>query len=180
MCPRFGAGIFVLGGSNEMLIRPATTADFDALRAIELAAFETLRAADAVSGVPSASSDRQLQRYLDHGLLEVACNHSGDAIGFCGGYIAEHLLHIGEMDVHPNSQRQGVGRALLTASLDKARAQKLDGATLTTDRFAPFYAIMGFRPLADDELPARLRELLAEEAKIGLDPARRVAMMLRF
>lgn len=167
-----------------MLIRPATTADFDALRAIELAAFETLRAAGAVSGVPSASSDQHLQRYLDHGFLEVACNHSGDAIGFCGGYIAEHLLHIGEMDVHPNSQQQGVGRALLTASLDKARSRKLFGATLTTDRFAPFnaafYATMGFRALAGDELPARLREILDEEAKIGLDPDRRIAMMLRF
>lgn len=167
-----------------MLIRPATTADFDALRAIELAAFETLRAAGAVSGVPSASSDQQLQRYLDGGFLDVACDHSGDAIGFCGGYIAEHLLHIAEMDVHPARQRQGVGRALLTAALEKARAQRLDGATLTTDRFAPFnaafYATMGFRPLADDELPESLREILAEEAKIGLDPARRVAMMLRF
>ncbi|NEV79894.1 GNAT family N-acetyltransferase [Rhodopseudomonas sp. BR0C11] len=167
-----------------MLIRPATTADFDALRAIELAAFETLRAAGAISGVPSASSDQQLQRYLDHGLLEVACDHGGDPIGFCGGYIAERLLHIGEMDVHPNSQQQGVGRALLTASLDKARAQRLDGATLTTDRLAPFnapfYAGIGFRALADGELPARLREILDEEAKIGLDPARRVAMMLRF
>ncbi|AVT78682.1 acetyltransferase [Rhodopseudomonas palustris] len=167
-----------------MLIRRATIADFDALRAIELAAFETLRAASAVSGVPSASSDQQLQRYLDDGLLEVACDHSGDPIGFCGGYIAEHLLHIGEMDVHPNWQQQGVGRALLTVALDKARAQRLDGATLTTDRFAPFnapfYATMGFRTLAGDELPARLREILAEEAKIGLDPARRVAMMLRF
>ncbi|MFL9501255.1 GNAT family N-acetyltransferase [Rhodopseudomonas palustris] len=167
-----------------MLIRPATTTDFDALRAIELAAFETLRAAGAVSGVASASSDQQLQRYLDQGLLEVACDHSGDAIGFCGGYIAEHLLHIGEMDVHPNWQRQGVGRALLTAAIDKARAQRLDGATLTTDRFAPFnapfYATMGFRALAGDELPARLRGILTEEAKIGLDPARRVAMMLQF
>lgn len=167
-----------------MLIRPATTDDFDALRAIELAAFETLRAAGAVGGVPSASSDQQLQRYLDGGFLDVACDHSGDAIGFCGGYIAEHLLHIGEMDVHPNCQRQGVGRALLTAALDKARAQRLDGATLTTDRLAPFnaafYATMGFRALADDELPARLREILEQEAKIGLDPPRRVAMMLRF
>ncbi|UYO53661.1 GNAT family N-acetyltransferase [Rhodopseudomonas palustris] len=167
-----------------MLIRPATTTDFDALRANELAAFETLRAAGAVGGFPSASSDQQLQRYLDDGFLDVACDPSGDAIGFCGGYIAEHLLHIGEMDVHPARQRHGVGRALLTAALDKARAQKLDGATLTTDRFAPFnapfYATMGFRALAGDELPARLREILTEEAKIGLDPARRVAMMLRF
>ncbi|UYO44269.1 GNAT family N-acetyltransferase [Rhodopseudomonas palustris] len=167
-----------------MLIRPATTADFDALRRIELAAFETLRAAGAVSGVPSASSDQQLQRYLDDGFLEVACHHSGDPIGFCGGYIAEHLLHIAEMDVHPNSQGQGVGRALLTAAIDKARAQRLDGATLTTDRLAPFnaafYATMGFRALAGDELPARLRGILTEEAEIGLDPARRVAMMLRF
>lgn len=167
-----------------MLIRPATTADFDALRAIELAAFETLRAAGAVSGVASASSDQQLQRYLDDGFLDVACDHSGDASGFSGGYIAEHLLHIGEMDVHPNWQRQGVGRALLTAALDKARAQRLDGATLTTDRFAPFnapfYATMGFRALAGDELPAKLRDILDEEAKIGLDPDRRVAMMLRF
>lgn len=167
-----------------MLIRPATTADFDALRAIELAAFETLRAAGAVSGSASASTNQQLQQYLDHGLLDVACDQSGEPFGFCGGYIAESFLHIGEMDVHPAWQRQGVGRRLLAAALKEARARRADGATLTTDRLvpfnAPFYASLGFRPLADDELPAKLREILDAEANMGLDPDRRIAMMLRF
>lgn len=47
----------------------------------------------------------------------------------------------GEVDVHPNWRRKGVGRQLMEALLNDARARKLNGATLTTDRFAPFNAV---------------------------------------
>lgn len=167
-----------------MQTRRATPDDFEALRTVELASFETLRQAGAVSGAASASSDDELRQYLDHGLLVVGCDPDGAAIGFCGGHVADNLLHVGEMDVHPDWQRKGLGRRLLAAMLDEGRTRKLDGATLTTDRLAPFnapfYSSMGFRLLEPGELSPRLRQILETEAEKGLDPLRRVAMMLRY
>ncbi|MHC2364178.1 GNAT family N-acetyltransferase [Rhizobium leguminosarum] len=167
-----------------MLIRSATSSDFNALRSIELASFETLRHAGAVSGAPSASSDEELQCYLDHGLLYVACDQSGAAVGYCGGYVAETFVHIGEMDVHPDSQRKGLGRKLLMTLIDQGRARKLDGATLTTDRLAPFnapfYTSLGFQLLEREAAPPRLRKILEAEVEKGLDARRRVAMALPF
>lgn len=167
-----------------MHIRPATSEDFDALRKVELAAFETLRKAGAVRGPASASADQDLQRYLDHGLLYLAGNRNDAAVGFCGGHIADGFLHIGELDVHPDYQRQGLGRVLVTTLLAAGRARKLDGATLTTDRLvpfnAPFYATLGFHLIERHNASRRLRRILETEIENGLDPLRRVAMMLEF
>ncbi len=167
-----------------MRIRPATNHDFAALRAIELASFETLRAAGGVSGEPSASSDDELQHYLDHALLYAACDADDVPVGYAGAYVAESSLHIGEMDVHPSWQRKGLGRQLLQTLLTEGRARNLDNATLTTDRFAafnaPFYATLGFRLLEVQDCPPRLQAILAAEAEKGLDPLRRVGMLLTF
>jgi GNAT superfamily N-acetyltransferase len=157
---------------------------FSALRTIELASFETLRAAGAVAGEAAASSDEELQRYLDSGFLLAAFGEGGVPVGYGGGYVADSWLHIGEVDVHPNWQRKGIGRRLLEALLDEGRARKLRGATLTTDRFAPFnapfYTSLGFQAVEEEACPARLRAILDKEKEKGLDPLRRVAMMLGF
>lgn len=167
-----------------MLIRHATQDDFDTLRTIELASFETLRATGAVSGEPDSSSDEELQHYLDHALLYAACNDDDVPVGYAGAYVAENALHIGEMDVHPDAQRKGLGRRLMETLLAEGRSRKLVEATLTTDRLAsfnaPFYASLGFRLLERDECSPRLRAILDSEAQKGLDPRRRVGMVLAF
>lgn len=169
---------------SNMLIRHATRADFDALRTIELASFETLRAAGAVSGEADSSSDEELQHYLDHVLLYAACDDDDLPVGYAGAYVAESSLHIGEMDVHPDFQRRGLGRRLMETLLAEGRARKLGQATLTTDRFAPFnasfYASLGFQLLEREQCSARLRAILDAEAEKGLDPLRRVGMLLPF
>lgn len=155
--------------------------DFPALRLVELASFETLRAAGAATGEPEASSDEELQRYLDAGLLYAAFEGQGTVVGYGGGQVVEGWLHIGEVDVHPDWQRKGIGRRLMAALLDDGRSRKLRGATLTTDRFAPFnarfYASLGFHMIEGD---ARLGAILDAEVEKGFDPLRRVAMMLVF
>ncbi|MBW9054828.1 GNAT family N-acetyltransferase [Rhizobium mesosinicum] len=167
-----------------MLIRQASEDDFDALRAIELASFETLRATGAVSGKPEASGDEELQHYLDHALLYAACDRNDIPVGYAGAYVAENALHIGEMDVHPDFQRKGLGRRLMEILLAEGRSRKLAEATLTTDRFAPFnapfYASLGFRILEKVECSPRLRAILDSEAEKGLDPLRRIGMVLPF
>jgi GNAT superfamily N-acetyltransferase len=158
--------------------------DFDALRAIEMASFETLRSVDAVTGDAAASSDEELLHYLNDRLLFAAFDEKHVPVGYGGAYIDENMLHIGELDVHPEWQRRGIGRMLATTLLEEGRARKLKGSTLTTDRLAPFnapfYASLGFRILESDVCPQRLQHILAEEHAKGLDPGRRVAMQLVF
>jgi GNAT superfamily N-acetyltransferase len=158
--------------------------EFSALRTIELASFETLRVLGAVTGDAAASSDEELQYYLDSGFLLAAFDEGGVAVGYGGGYVADGWLHISEVDVHPNLQRKGIGRQLLEALLEGGRARKLKGATLTTDRFAPFnapfYTSLGFQAIEGEACPPRLRAILDKEKEKGLDPLRRVAMVLDF
>ncbi|OLP56945.1 GNAT family N-acetyltransferase [Rhizobium rhizosphaerae] len=168
---------------TDSLIRAATAEDFPALRAIEHAAFETLRRAGAVSGPAAVSGDADLRRYLEADCLDLAMDAAGQPIGYVGASLLQGWLHVGELDVHPAWQRQGIGRRLMKGILDKGRSSGLPGATLTTDRLAafnaPFYASLGFRPVDDASLPWLQAILDAEVAK-GLDPARRLAMRLDF
>ncbi|MBB3397282.1 hypothetical protein [Rhizobium sp. BK060] len=54
--------------------------------------------ADAVTGDATASSDDELQQYFNAGFLFAAFDQQAIPIGFGGGYMAEHRLHIGEVD----------------------------------------------------------------------------------
>ncbi|TRL41878.1 GNAT family N-acetyltransferase [Rhizobium straminoryzae] len=167
----------------DLHVAPAGKEHFAALRAVELAAFETLRRAGAVSGEPAASSALELQAYLDAGFL-VAAFAGAKPVGYAGGTLLEGRLHVGEMDVHPDWQRRGIGRRLMQALLAQAMSRGLCGASLTTDRLAPFnapfYANLGFRMVEGAAVPERLGQILDSERLKGLDPARRCAMLLDF
>lgn len=157
---------------------------FPALRTIEIASFATLLAAGAVTGEVVASSDEELRQYLDADLLYAAFDEAAIPVGYVGGSIAESWLHIGEVDVHPNWQQKGIGRKMMNAILGEGRTRKLKGSTLTTDRFAPFnapfYTSLGFHAVEGDACPERLGAILAAEKDKGLDPIRRIAMILVF
>jgi len=165
---------------NDITIAPARAGHLAALREIELAAFETLRAAGAVSGEPEASSLEDLERLSREGLLLVAFTADQQPVGFAGAHIEDKWLHIAEMDVHPAWQRKGIGRRLLQALLSTGERRGLAGASLTTDRYAPFnaafYASLGFEQLKAEALSLRLKRLLDAEAASGLDANRRIAM----
>ncbi|WP_244563912.1 GNAT family N-acetyltransferase [Ensifer aridi] len=165
-------------------IGKASRDHFSALRKIEWASFETLRAAGAVAGEATASSHDELLQYLNAGFLFAAFDSQEIPVGYGGGHVTEGWLHIDEVDVHPNWQRKGIGRQIMAALLDAGRSTKLIGASLTTDRFAPFnapfYTSLGFQAVEGDACPERLRAILAKEEAKGLDPRRRVAMTLVF
>lgn len=169
---------------TDITIRPARSEHFAALRAIELASFETLREAGAVSGSPVASSLEDLRELCREGMLLVAFAPDDIPVGFAGAAITENWLHIAEADVHPNWQRQGIGRRLMHALLSEGKARGLNGASLTTDRDAPFnapfYASLGFDIVEGSAISSRLKAVLAAEALAGLDPKRRVAMQLLY
>lgn len=114
--------------------------------------------------------------------VKVWVSVDGDDVaqGFLEAEPIEGWLHILEVSVHPDAQRQGRARALVETALAHARETGLGMVSLTTDRELPFngpmYARMGFRALAAAHQPAWLAGFLASEAEHGFDPALRVAM----
>lgn len=168
----------------NITITPAQPEQFAALRAIELAAFDTLRLAGAVSGEASAASLDELGALREEGVLLTALTPEAVPVGFAAGSVEENWLHIAEVDVHPDWQRQGVGTQLIRAILDTGRARGLVGATLTTDRLAAFnarfYATLGFEIIEGSARPCHLADRITDEINSGFDPARRVAMLMRF
>lgn len=163
-------------------IRQGKPADFADLKAIEIDAFDTLLTSGGVFGEASSSTDDELMRYVDKGILLVAVDKEGRPIGYVGSIFVEDGLHVAEIDVARQWQRRGIGRALMQALLAEASLRGARSATLTTDRFvpfnAPFYTSLGFRIIEEHALTARLRSILATEHDSGFDPSRRVAMRM--
>ena len=168
----------------NVTITPAHPEHFATLRAIELAAFETLRHAGAMTGPACASSIEELSDFSRNGLLLAACTADSVPVGFIAGQIADEWLHIAEMDVHPNWQRRGIGKQLMHAILRNGQQRGLTGATLTTDKMAAFnarfYATLGFEVVEGEARPSHLAAIIEDEIAKGFDPARRVAMRIIF
>ena len=116
----------------DITVSPAQPTHFPALRAIELAAFEPLRDAGAVTGEPVANSLQELSDFSRDGLLFAAFTPDLTPVGFVAGKIVNLWLHIAEIDVHPHWQRRGIGRLLMQTVLSSGQQRGLAGATLTT------------------------------------------------
>lgn len=117
----------------------------------------------------SARAERRLWVALDAGEVPV---------GFALVERAGRSAYLAEVDVHPDHQRRGLGRALVGAAIDWAMAAGLERITLTTfgevPWNAPYYQRLGFRQLEAAELDEWLAHRLAAEGRLGLHG--RVAM----
>ena len=104
----------------------------------------------------------------------------GAPVGFALMREVDGQQHLHELDVHPDHGRRGIGRALVEHVCHWAQTRGANSVSLTSFRHlpwnAPFYADLGFRALAQDEIGPELRALLDDEAAQGFDPAKRVAM----
>ncbi|MFI5806331.1 GNAT family N-acetyltransferase [Streptomyces sp. NPDC051561] len=161
-----------------MPIRPATAADLPHLQDIERAAGEPFRAL----GMPEIADDDPppLELLAEY---QLACRAwvFADAQGLPAAYLiwqeVDGAAHIDQVSVHPRAARRGVGRALID---HLAKVAGPTGLTLTTFAEvpwnAPYYARLGFVTLPDTELTDGLREIVAEEAALGLDRWPRVCM----
>ncbi len=87
-----------------------------------------------------------------------------------------------QVSVRPDQQGAGAGRALLERVRGWAVDSGLSAITLTTFKDVPWneplYRHLGFRVLSDDELGPQLRDVRGRETQHGLDPAKRVCMLL--
>jgi GNAT superfamily N-acetyltransferase len=167
--------------SEPRRIRPARPEDVSLLPAIEWAAAQQFRAV----GIDGAFLDsvKPVAAHLAaqaEGRLLVAEGDDGLPIGFALVEWLDGTPHLEEIDVHPEHGRRGAGRALVAAVLAWAATRGAAAVTLSTFRDvpwnAPFYARLGFAPLAEDALGPGLRGVVAAERAQGLDMDRRVVM----
>jgi len=126
------------------------------------------------------TSERQLQDAQHDGRLWVA-RAGAAAVGFAHVEIIEpNAIHLDELDVHPDHGRRGLGTRLVKAVCEWAQARGQLAVTLATFREVPwnmpFYARLGFAEIPTDALTPALRSVVENEARRGLDPARRVVM----
>ena len=119
-------------------------------------------------------------RAHDEGRLIVARDASERVVGFAHLVWIGKFAHLEEIDVDSDFGRRGIGRMLVEAACEWARARGSDQITLSTFRDvawnAPFYARLGFRTLLEDELSIALRDLRTKERGEGLDSEKRVMM----
>ncbi|MCF3124964.1 GNAT family N-acetyltransferase [Streptomyces arenae] len=164
-------------------IRPATASELPALQDIERAAGEPFRAL----GMAAIADDEpptveELERFRRAGRAWVAVDADDAPVAYLVSEPVEDAdaEHIEQVTVHPRAARRGVGRALIEHVATLARAEGRGALTLTTFADvpwnAPYYARIGFRPLAEDELTPALRAIRAHEAELGLDRWPRLCM----
>jgi GNAT superfamily N-acetyltransferase len=112
-----------------------------------------------------------------HQLVWIAVDEFDAPVGFIHCRIINGLLHIAEIDVHPDHGRNDIGTRMLAHVLQIATQRAFTAVTLTTFEHLPGmhrYARYGFELLRGNPLDAELAAILRREANAGLK--RRVAM----
>ncbi|MFG3489972.1 GNAT family N-acetyltransferase [Streptomyces sp. NPDC047972] len=166
-----------------MRIRAAAPAELPLLQDIERAAGEPFR----TLGMAAIADDDPLpldvlDSYRRAGRAWVAVDAADRPVAYLLTDTVDGSAHIEQVSVHPDAARRGVGRALIEHLAATAGEQGLAALTLTTFAEvpwnAPYYARLGFRPLAssDPALTEGLRAISRAEAAHGLSVWPRVCM----
>ncbi len=159
-------------------IRLARAAELPLLQEIERAAGEPFR---DIGMTEIADDDPPSLDFLTLYQLDARAWVFTDASDIPGGYLiwqeVDGAAHIDQVSVHPRLARRGAGRALISRLAEESGLAALTLTTFARVPWnAPYYARLGFRTLADAELTHGLREIVAEEASMGLDRWPRVCM----
>lgn len=166
-------------------IRLARGVELDQLPDIERRAATRFRERAGALGLSEAMlADAQpldsLSTANDDGRLWVAADADDHPVGFALVREIGLFAHLDEIDVLPEHGRQGLGARLIEAVCEWAYTRGFDAVTLSTFRDvpwnAPYYARHGFEPVAAEDLPPELIEVLKREADKGLRPELRVIM----
>lgn len=153
-------------------VRAFTDADLDAL-------VEVSRAADGLFaqwGLDLPPGDpRGTIRRAEHVWVAGA-----PAIGFAVTETVDDVVHLGELAVHPDYQRRGIGTRLVDTVIQHAVQVGSAAVTLTTFRDvpwnAPWYHARGFRIFPPNQWGPELLRVWQREAEAGIMIAPRVAM----
>lgn len=161
-------------------ISAARDRDIGALAAIELAAARLLVGHAPESVLAETTSQSALERARRDGHLWVV-RADDEPVGFAlVATIDARTVHLEEIAVHPEHGRRGLGTNLVMHVCAWAAAAAYEWVSLTTFREVPwnmpFYARLGFEVVPDAAFGPRLRAIVEDERRRGLDPSRRVVM----
>jgi ribosomal protein S18 acetylase RimI-like enzyme len=165
------------------VIREARAEEIPVLADVERAAGEAFRAlgmAEIADDEPPSAE--VLRGYLERGNAWVWCDED-EPLAYALLDTVDGRTHVEQVSVHPRGAGRGLGRVLVGAAVDRARARGEDGVTLTT--FAdvpwnrPYYERLGFVVLPEAVQGPELRRVREHEMAIGLDRWPRVAMLRR-
>jgi len=154
--------------------------DVKFLAAIEIAAARMLVGHAPESVLNEATSQEEFLDTQRQGHLWVALARDLP-VGFAHVKVSEpSVVHLQEIDVHPEHGRRGIGTQLVRTVCVWATANDYRNVTLTTFRDVPwnmpFYLRLGFEEVPSSELTPALVFLMNDEIRRGLDPRRRLAM----
>ena len=163
-------------------IRIATEEDAELLPKIERSSGEAFRQIEHLAWIAD-DEVQSVERHLSlirQGSSWVAHSATQGIAGFLSAERHGRSLHVWQMAVHADWQKQGIGRKLIGAAVRWSLAQDITALTLTTFRNVPwnepFYRSCGFRVIETD-VPVSLQNILDAEAAAGLPREQRCAMI---
>ena len=159
--------------------RPATEADVARMHEIEHASGQAF----ADVGMPEIADDPEptaevIAGYVAAGRAFVTVDDDDRPVAYAVVDRLDGNVHIEQVSVDPAAARRGIGARLIDHIGDWAAARGAPALTLTTFRDvpwnAPYYARLGFRVLAEDDIGPALTAVRTHESRLG--PWPRVAM----
>jgi len=162
-------------------IRASRPSDGAALREIEQSAGERFRAIGMASVAEDEPlSEAELAAYAIGARSWVAVDAADHPVGYVLVDQVDGNAHVAQISVVPDSQGQGIGRALLDRVRTWAIEANFPAITLTSFNEVPWnrplYEHLGFVVLTEEEIGPNLLTVRRHESNSGLDPATRVCM----
>jgi len=167
--------------SADYSIRPATRADINEMIEVEAQAGELFRTVgyDYCADGPNRDIEEH-ERIIANGVTFVIETGAGKLVGFAMFEPMDGAVHLTEIDVIPDYQRQGLARRLIDTGTGWARDRGVKEMTLTTYRDvswnAPYYTKLGFEIFEPEPARSGLLKTIKQEADWGFAFAPRVAM----
>ena len=179
---------------ETLIIRSAGRDDIADLQMIESSAAELFRDSPypELADFPPMSSEAYEMAFATGDPVFVAeimpqdqTNAKGSAFhkaGFAFCVTKDDGMHLKELSVHRSFQQRGIGKALIGAILQEAKARGAAFVSLTTYADlpwnGPFYRKQGFVQLNHEDMPMFLRTILQKEILHGANVRTRCAMRL--
>jgi ribosomal protein S18 acetylase RimI-like enzyme len=168
-------------------LRPATAADVEAMREVEIDAGDRFRVFPPELGFDEIADDEPPAPEVllghvdsDSGWVVVDPANGDLVVGYAVASMMDDDAHLDQVSVRGAYERRGIGTALLDTVFAWATELGFEAITLTTFRDVsfngPYYERRGFRELSAHECGPELRALRQHERDIGLDVQPRIAM----
>ena len=163
-------------------IRQARPDELHLLPAIETAAAALFRdsAYPWIADEPNGMDTELFERCQDTWCLWVVTDAEGLPVGFAAFAIEDDQIWLGELSVHPDHHRRGLGAALIDKAADFYGPRGIARMTLTTfvdvPWNGPYYERLGFSRLVDLSDEPFLAAQIEKEEGWGVPKGSRVAM----